>query len=315
MTDGAGHSSVLLENAMRWLRVLPAGTYLDATVGAGGHTEAIAQRLSTGIVIGMDRDHTALDIARRRLEPLRDRVRLVHGVFADVDAALASAGVEALDGVLADLGVSSMQFDAPERGFSFASDEPIDMRMDGEAPLDARALIQRSSEAEIARILFEYGEERHARRIAREIVALRDADETLTGRALAEAVRRAIPKREWAASRIDPATRTFQAIRIAVNDELAQIEAFLPAAASRCRPGARMVVISFHSLEDRIVKSTFRRWATVETDPLTGRAIGEPFARILTKKPEVADEGEVRENPRARSAKLRAVEIIGGRAA
>ncbi|MCC6159431.1 MAG: 16S rRNA (cytosine(1402)-N(4))-methyltransferase RsmH [Deltaproteobacteria bacterium] len=315
MTDGAWHSSVLLENAMRWLRVLPEGTYLDATVGAGGHTEAIARRLSTGIVIGMDRDHTALDIARRRLEPLRDRVRLVHGAFADVNAALADAGVPALDGVLADLGVSSMQFDAPGRGFSFASDAPIDMRMDGDAPLDARTLLKRSSEAEIARILFEYGEERHARRIAREIVTLRESGAELTGRALADAVRRAIPKREWAASRIDPATRTFQAIRIAVNDELGQIEAFLPAAARRCKPGARLVVISFHSLEDRIVKSTFRRWATVETDPITGRPVGEPFARILTKKPEIADEDEVRENPRARSAKLRAVEIVGGRAA
>ncbi|MCL4233615.1 MAG: 16S rRNA (cytosine(1402)-N(4))-methyltransferase RsmH [Deltaproteobacteria bacterium] len=315
MTDGARHSSVLLENAMRWLRVLPEGTYLDATVGAGGHTEAIAQRLSTGVVIGMDRDQTALDIARRRLEPLRDRVRLVHGAFADADAVLAHAGVDTLDGVLADLGVSSMQLDAPRRGFSFASDEPVDMRMDGDAPLDARKLIERSSEADLARILFEYGEERHARRIAREIVSARESGEALTGRALADAVRRAIPKREWAGSRIDPATRTFQAIRIAVNDELGQIETFLPAAARRCRPGARMVVISFHSLEDRIVKSTFRRWATVETDPLTGRGIGEPFARILTKKPESAGEDEVRENPRARSAKLRAVEIVGGRAA
>ncbi len=315
MTDGAWHSSVLLEEAIRWLEVLPGGTYLDATVGAGGHTEAIARRLSTGIVIGMDRDQTALDMARRRLAPLAERVRFVHGAFGDVDAALDRAGVGALDGVLADLGVSSMQLDQPGRGFSFASDEPVDMRMDAGAPIDAQALLRQTGEAELARILFEYGEERHARRVAREIVALRESGEPLTGRALADAVRRAIPKREWANSRIDPATRTFQAIRIAVNDELGQIEAFLPAVARRCRLGARVVMISFHSLEDRIVKSTFRRWSGAPTDPLTGRAIGEPFARILTKKPECAGEDEIRVNPRARSAKLRAVEIIGGRAA
>src|SRR5581483_5537627 len=265
------------------------------TVGLGGHTRALLEAGATR-VIGVDRDEDALARARQTLAPWRDRVELVHSDYRSLDDVLDSRHVDRVDGALADLGVSSLQFDAPGRGFSFQRDEPLDMRMDRSTGDTAADLIARSTEPELADAIFQYGEERFSRRIARAIVESRaESPITTTGR-LASIVRRAIPRR--GPMRIDPATRTFQALRIWVNRELEGLAAFLESAARRLRSGARLVVISFHSLEDRIVKHTFR--ALHEADAAV--------VEILTKKPIVPREEEVERNPRARSAKLRAVE-------
>ncbi len=283
-----GHIPVLLAEALDALAVRPGGTYVDATFGAGGHTRAIVA--AGGRVVAFDRDPHA-----RLPEDLAPAVTLVRRNFADLTTALDDLGIDAIDGVLFDVGVSSMQFDRPERGFSLSADGPLDMRMtDTEGPT-AYDLLARSSEGELADLIFTYGDERAARRIARAIVAARSTgrlpERTLELARLVAGVVHVRGKRE----RIHPATRTFQALRIAVNDELGSLERGLDAAAGRTRPLGRIAAISFHSLEDRIVKVRFR---------------GDERLRALTKKPLLAGDDELARNPRARSAKLRVAERL-----
>jgi 16S rRNA (cytosine1402-N4)-methyltransferase len=274
------------------------GIYVDCTAGLGGHTAALLAA-GAGRVIALDRDEAALATARGRLSAETARVELVHADYRDLRRVLQERGIESLDGVLADLGVSSLQLDDPERGFSFRLDGPLDMRMDRSSGVPASELIRTSDEATLADVIFQFGEERHARRVARAIVAARDRQPLTRTGELAAVVRRAAGGRGW--QRIDPATRTFQALRIWVNRELEGLDAFLGAAADTLRVGGRLAVIAFHSLEDRVVKHTFRAMATA------GEQAAAPF-RLLSRKPMVPGEEEVRRNPRARSARLRAVE-------
>jgi 16S rRNA (cytosine1402-N4)-methyltransferase len=288
------HVPVMAAEAIRFLRPENGGLYVDCTVGLGGHSRAILEAGATRLV-GLDRDLDALARARETLAPWGDRVELVHSDYRHIDEVLDTRHIATVDGTLADLGVSSMQFDAPGRGFSFQRDEPLDMRMDRSGGETAAALLAGAREEDIADAIFQYGEERYSRRIARAIVeARREAPIDTTGR-LAGIVRRAMPYRGY--QRIDPATRTFQALRIWVNRELDGLDRFVTAAVRRLRAGARLVVITFHSLEDRIVKHTLR--ALQQRDALV---------QVLTKKPIVAGDEEVERNPRARSAKLRAAE-------
>ena len=270
------------------------GLFVDCTVGLGGHSRALLEA-GAARIIGLDRDLDALARAREALAPWGDRVELVHADYRAIDDVLDRRQIDRVDGALADLGVSSMQFDEPGRGFSFQRDEPLDMRMDRSRGDTAADLIARSSERELADAIFQYGEERLSRRIARAIVAARQESAIATTGRLASIVRRAQPRRGY--TRIDPATRTFQAMRIWVNQELEGLDRFVEAAARRLRIGARLVVIAFHSLEDRIVKHTLR--ALQQRDHLV---------EVLTKKPMVPRDEEVERNPRARSAKLRAAE-------
>ena len=280
--------------ALEFLQPSRGGLFVDCTVGLGGHARALLEAGATRL-IGLDRDPDALARARAALAPWADRVELVHADYRTLDDVLDARRIAQIDGALADLGVSSMQFDAPGRGFSFQRDEPLDMRMDRTAGETAAHLVARSTERELADAIFQYGEERFSRRIARALVAARqDGPVDTTGR-LAAIVRRAIPRRGPA--RIDPATRTFQALRIWVNRELDDLDRFVAAAAKRLRAGARLVVITFHSLEDRIVKHTLR--ALHQRDGIV---------QVLTKKPLVPRDEEIDRNPRARSAKLRAAE-------
>jgi 16S rRNA (cytosine1402-N4)-methyltransferase len=293
----AVHVPVLTAEVLRQLRPEPGGVFVDCTVGLGGHTRALLEAGATR-VIGLDRDEEALAQARATLSAFADRVDLVHADYRTLEDVLDGRGVERVDGALADLGVSSMQFDEPGRGFSFQRDEPLDMRMDRTSATTAASLVAGSTEQELADTIYAYGEERFSRRIARALVAARrEAPIDTTGR-LAAIVRRAVPTRGY--QRIDPATRTFQALRIWVNRELDGLDRFLEAAVRRLRVGARLVIISFHSLEDRIVKHTLRTLAQGQSAVL----------KVLTKKPVVADEDEVQRNPRARSAKLRAAERL-----
>ena len=291
------HVPVLTIEALNYLQPERGGLFVDCTVGLGGHARALLEAGATR-VIGLDRDRDALAIARTTLAPWSDRVDLVHADYRALDDVLDERGISLVDGALADLGVSSLQLDADGRGFSFQRDEPLDMRMDRSRGDTAADLVGRASETEIADAIFTFGEERFSRRIARAIVeARREAPIVTTGR-LASIVRRAVPRRGH--MRIDPATRTFQALRIWVNRELEGLDAFLRAAARRLRAAARLVVIAFHSLEDRIVKHTFRALERA----------ADAAMRVLTKKPVVPGDEEVRGNPRARSAKLRAAERV-----
>ncbi len=287
LSPGA-HVPVLLAEAVELLAVRPGGTYVDATFGAGGHARAIVAR--GGRVVAFDRDPDAV------VPPdLTASVTLLRSNFAELESGLDSLGLAAVDGCLFDLGVSSMQFDRPERGFSLAADGPLDMRMSGLEGPTALDLLTRSSEAELADLIFAYGEERAARRIARAVVAARASGRlparTMELARLIAGVVHVRGKRE----RIHPATRTFQALRIAVNDELGSLERGLGAAIARTRPQGRIAAISFHSLEDRIVKLRFRTDTRV---------------RVLTKKPLLAGDDELARNPRARSAKLRVAERL-----
>lgn len=293
----ATHVPVLTAEVLRQLRPERGGVFVDCTVGLGGHSLALLEAGATRI-IGLDRDNDALTEARVTLSPFAHRVDLVHADYRTLEDVLDRRGIQLVDGALADLGVSSMQFDAPGRGFSFQRDEPLDMRMDRAAGTTAAHLIAGTTEQELADTIYAYGEERFSRRIARALVAARSESPIETTGRLASIVRRAVPTRGY--SRIDPATRTFQALRIWVNRELEGLDRFVEAAARRLRVGARLVVISFHSLEDRIVKHTLRALAHGDAATL----------KVLTKKPVVADENEVRNNPRARSAKLRAAEKV-----
>ncbi len=280
------HEPVMVEEVLRFLEPGPGKLIVDATVGTGGHAEAILERGAE--LVGIDRDPYALEVARERLSRFGERCRLVQGNFRHLEEILREQGIDEVDGVLFDLGMSSFQLDDPERGFSFSVEGPLDMRMDPSQSLTAHEIVNRWPERKIAEILREYGEERYAKRIARAIVRSRPIETTTQ---LARIVARCYPP---GYHRIHPATRTFQALRIAVNDELNALREGLMAAIRCLRPGGVVVVISFHSLEDRIVKHTFRqRWIADEVE-------------ILTKKPITPRPEEVKENPRARSAKLRA---------
>jgi 16S rRNA (cytosine1402-N4)-methyltransferase len=291
------HVPVLTTEAVRYLRPEHGGLFVDCTVGLGGHARALLEAGATR-VLGLDRDTSALESARETLAPWSGRVELVHADFRSLPDVLDRRDVGLIDGALADLGLSSLQLDASGRGFSFRRDEPLDMRMDQTAGPSAADLLARVSEQELADAIYQFGEERYSRRIARSIVAARlEAPVSTTGR-LADLVRRSVPRRGY--SRIDPATRTFQALRIWVNQELEGLDRFVSNTARRLRVGARLVVITFHSLEDRIVKHTLR---ALEKG-------AEALVRVLTKKPIVASEDEVQQNPRSRSAKLRAAERV-----
>jgi 16S rRNA (cytosine1402-N4)-methyltransferase len=297
----SGHVSVLLKEAIDFLAVRRGGTYIDATLGLGGHAFSIARRLGVqGHLIGFDKDTHALELARKRLtQPPSDladdwpRVTLLHGSFADIAARSAP---QLADGILADLGVSSLQFESGHRGFSFQAEGPLDMRMDPHGERTADQVVNQLSERELADLIYEFGEERRSRRIARAIVRSRPIRTTAHLAQVISAATRSMYKGE----RIHPATRTFQAIRIFVNRELDDLQALLaePAAPRVLKPGGRLVIISFHSLEDRIVKEAFREGAK------------RGVYRLLTKKPVTASEEEVERNPRSRSAKLRAAEKV-----
>jgi 16S rRNA (cytosine1402-N4)-methyltransferase len=292
-----GHAPVLLGQVVSLLQPGRGGLFVDCTVGLGGHAAAL---LAAGAdrLIGLDRDESALDEAAHVLASWGDRVTLRHADFRDLGDVLASLEVTAVDGVLADLGVSSLQLEAPGRGFSFRRDEPLDMRMDRSVMPDAATWLQGVGETELADVIARYGEERHARRIARAIVAGRERWGVRTTGELAAIVRGAARGRGW--HRIDPATRTFQAIRIAVNRELEGLDQFVFEALRRLRAGGRLAVIAFHSLEDRAVKHALR--AAPER---TGMEV-----RLVTRKPIVPDAEEVARNRRARSAKLRVAERV-----
>jgi len=288
-----GHVPVMTAEALEFLQASRGGLFVDCTVGLGGHSRLMLEA-GASRVIGLDRDLDALAIARETLAPWPERVELVHADYRTLGAVLDERGIPLVDGALADLGVSSLQFDAPGRGFSFQRDEPLDMRMDRSAGDSAADLLARSSEEELADAIFQYGEERYSRRIARSIAAARREAPIATTAQLAAIVRRSVPHRGY--TRIDPATRTFQALRIWVNRELDGLDRFLETAVRRLRAGARLVIITFHSLEDRIVKHTFRALKS------------EGTVNVLTKRPLTPSDEEVQRNPRARSAKLRAAE-------
>jgi 16S rRNA (cytosine1402-N4)-methyltransferase len=271
------------------------GALVDCTVGLAGHARALLDA-GAARLIALDRDPAALAIAGETLRDYRDRVELVHSDYRRLPAVLAGRGVTGVDGVLADLGVSSLQLDAPGRGFSFRSDDPLDMRMDTSSGPTAAEMLAAADERTLADVIYAFGEERHARRVARAIVNAGQAARIDTTGRLADIVRRAIPRKGF--SRIDPATRTFQAIRIWVNRELDGLDRFVTEAAALLNPGGRIVVITFHSLEDRIVKHTLR----------AVQAAGEIGLTVRTKRPITASDAEVAANPRARSAKLRAAE-------
>lgn len=283
----------MVTEVLEHLEPARGGTFVDCTTGLGGHSRALLEG-GASRVIGLDRDQLALAQAQVVLSAYRDRIELVHSDYRSLEQALDARGIVTVEGVLADLGVSSMQLDDPGRGFSFRRDEPLDMRMDTDAGPTAAEALAGADEKTLADVIYEFGEERHARRIARAIVENRQRVPIDTTGKLADIVRRAIPRKGY--SRIDPATRTFQAIRIWVNRELEGLDLFLTHAAHRLGPGGRIVVITFHSLEDRIVKHTFRALQT------------SGDVTIRTKRPVVPSEAEVERNPRARSAKLRAAE-------
>jgi len=306
---GSPHRPVLLFETVRLLAPERGGLFVDATLGLGGHSEALLNASPEARVLGIDRDREALRLASERLGPFGERFRAVHANHRDIRRVLAEAGETDASGVLADLGVSSLQFDTPGRGFSFRFDAPLDMRMDASGDEETAAeLLRRLPEEEIARIIFEYGEERRSRRIARRIVERREQGSPVgTTGELAELVARAVGHQRG--ERIHPATRTFQALRIAVNRELDGLAEFVETAVDLLQAGGRLAVISFHSLEDRVVKRTLRRLAgQCECGPR--RPVCECGARraveILTRRPTAPTEEETEENPRARSARLRA---------
>jgi len=305
----ATHTPVLRDQVVALLTPAAPGLVVDATVGLGGHAEALLRASPDFELLGLDRDPAALEQTDRRLRPFGDRVRLVHASFSDLPQILRAEGLPAPAAVLADLGCSSLQLDSPERGFSFLADGPLDMRMGPSGPT-AVELIAEIDEAGLMRILWTYGEERRARAIARAIIRRRGRLST-TGE-LAELVIGVLGRRR--SDRIHPATRTFQALRIAVNDELGQLETFLEPAARGLRPGGRLAVISFHSLEDRIVKHTLRRLEGLCTCP-PGLPVCACDARrvvsVLTPRPIRPEADEIAANPRSRSARLRAAERAG----
>ncbi|MBR3560472.1 MAG: 16S rRNA (cytosine(1402)-N(4))-methyltransferase RsmH [Oscillospiraceae bacterium] len=305
-----GHKPVLLQECLDALAIRPDGVYVDGTLGRAGHSSEIVRRLTTGRLIALDRDETALVAARQRMAEHMDRVTLVHSNFSRLGEVLDELGVDAADGMLFDLGVSSPQLDDASRGFSYKQDAPLDMRMDESAPLTARELVNTVSYEELRRIFYEYGEERYAPQIAKAICAARERQPIETTLELAELIRGAMPAKALREKQ-HPAKRSFQAIRIAVNDELGELEPMLDAAQKHLKPGGRLAVITFHSLEDRIVKQKLKELATGCICPpefpvcVCGRT---PKMKLVTRKPIVSGDEELAENPRARSAKLRVAE-------
>ena len=306
------HKPVLLNECIEALHIRPDGVYVDGTLGRAGHSREIAQRLTTGRLICIDRDMAAIDAAKERLAPWMDRVTLVHSNFSELGDVLRQAGAVGADGMLFDLGVSSPQLDDASRGFSYMQDAPLDMRMDVSAPLSAWDVVNQWSYEELRRILFEYGEERYAPAIAKAIVRARETAPVQTTLELVDIIKSAMPTAALREKQ-HPAKRSFQAIRIAVNDELGAVRQGMEAAIDHLKPGGRLAVITFHSLEDRIVKNVFQDAAKGCTCPpsfpvcVCGR---KPKIRILTKKPIIATREEVEENPRSRSAKLRVAERV-----
>lgn len=303
------HASVLLAETIELLAPMPGDVFVDATLGLGGHTQALLETEATLRVIGIDQDSAALQLAKERLKPFGDRVEFRQGNFADIRKLADSA-----DGILADLGVSSLQFDSETRGFSFRFDAPLDMRMDAEGDDETAAeLLKRLTEEEIANIIYEYGEERFSRRIARRIVERRNAGSPVrTTKELAELVERSVPRKPK--DKIHPATKTFQALRIAVNRELDVLEGFLKDSIDLLRPNGRLAIISFHSLEDRMVKQAFLKASgKCQCPPRIPQCIcgAAKQVEILTKKPITAGDDELDVNPRSRSAKLRAIRKLG----
>jgi 16S rRNA (cytosine1402-N4)-methyltransferase len=304
------HIPVLLQEVIQYLNPKPGQNYIDATLGFGGHSEAILKKTSPGgRLLGIDQDDEALNSASERLAGFGERFSSKHGNFSELSNLL--PGFPITGGILADIGVSSVQFDEMDRGFSFKGG-PLDMRMDKSAELSAYEIVNKWSEEKLAKIISEYGEERFSSRIARQITETREQKYIETTDELAEIIANAIPRRFWPRG-INPATKTFQAIRIAVNDELGALKRFLPQAVDALEPGARLAIISFHSLEDRIVKDYFRERANPCTCPpqfpkcVCGK-VGD--IRLITKKPITATDKEIEDNPRSRSAKLRVIEKI-----
>lgn len=307
------HKSVLLQECIDALNIRPDGIYLDGTLGGAGHSSQIARRLTEGgRLIGVDRDRTALAAAKERLAPYADRVTLVHSNFAEIDAILDSLGIPAVDGMLFDLGVSSPQLDDASRGFSYMADAPLDMRMDKDDVLTAGEVVNAWPQGELRRILYDYGEERYAPQIAAAICRAREKAPVETTLELVDIIRSAMPAQALREKQ-HPAKRSFQAIRIAVNDELGAVSRMMQAAVGRLNPGGRLAVITFHSLEDRIVKSEMQQAARGCTCPpefpvcVCGK---KPLVKLVTRKPIVSGPAELEENPRARSAKLRVAERL-----
>lgn len=307
------HKSVLLQECIDALNIRPDGIYLDGTLGGAGHSSQIARRLTEGgRLIGVDRDRTALAAAKERLAPYADRVTLVHSNFAEIDAILDSLGIPAVDGMLFDLGVSSPQLDDASRGFSYMADAPLDMRMDKDDALTAGAVVNTWPQGELRHILYDYGEERYAPQIAAAICRAREKAPVETTLELVDIIRSAMPAQALREKQ-HPAKRSFQAIRIAVNDELGAVSRMMQAAVGRLNPGGRLAVITFHSLEDRIVKSEMQQAARGCTCPpefpvcVCGK---KPLVKLVTRKPIVSGPAELEENPRARSAKLRVAEKL-----
>lgn len=306
------HKSVLLDECIDALAIKPEGIYLDGTLGGAGHSLEIVKRLTTGRLIGVDRDRVALAAAQERLKDYLPRVTFVHSNFSELDRILEELQIPAVDGMLFDLGVSSPQLDDALRGFSYMADAPLDMRMDRDDPLTAGEIVNRWPQEELRRILYEYGEERYAPQIAAAIVRSREKKPIETTLELVDIIRSAMPPQALREKQ-HPAKRSFQAIRIAVNDELTSVSKMMQAAIRRLKPGGRLAVITFHSLEDRIVKSEMQQAARGCTCPpefpvcVCGK---KPQIRLVTRKPIVSGAKELEENPRARSAKLRVAEKL-----
>ncbi len=310
------HIPVLLNETLEYLDPKPGGVYIDGTLGGAGHSSEIVKRIVPGgVLIGIDQDSNAIDAAKRRLEAYKDNVVIVRDNFRNIKTIALQKGFKEVDGILLDIGVSSHQLDEKERGFSYMHDGPLDMRMDTESSLNASDIVNNSSEQELIRILRDYGEEKWAVRIAKFITEERKNSRIDTTFKLADIIQRAIP----AAARRDgghPAKRTFQALRIAVNDELQVLEEAVTNAARLLKPGGRLVVITFHSLEDRIVKKIFNNMEKPCTCPpqLPVCACGkEPLLRVITKKPVTAGAEELKVNTRSKSAKLRAAERVSSK--
>ena len=306
------HVSVLLDASIDALNIRPDGIYVDGTLGGGGHSREIASRLTTGHLIGIDRDETALAAAGERLAPFMDRVTLVHSNFCEMDSVIRSLGYPGVDGVLLDLGVSSPQLDESSRGFSYMADAPLDMRMDRGDTLTAYQVVNEWSYEELKRILFDYGEERYAPLIAGAICCRREQKPISTTLELVDIIRGSVPPAALREKQ-HPAKRSFQAIRIAVNDELGAVSKAMEAAIPMLNPGGHLAVITFHSLEDRIVKSAMAEAARGCTCPpsfpvcVCGK---KPKVKLLSRKPVLPGPEELEENPRARSAKLRVCEKL-----
>ena len=306
------HVSVLLNECLDGLNIRPDGIYVDGTLGGAGHSSQIAARLTTGRLIGIDRDPIALKAAGERLAPFSDRVTLVHANFCEIRRVLEDLNIEGVDGILLDLGVSSPQLDDGQRGFSYMADAPLDMRMNGDDVLSARTVVNEWPYEELRRILYEYGEERYAPQIANAICRRREASPIETTLELVDIIRSAMPPAALREKQ-HPAKRSFQAIRIAVNDELGSVEKVMADAIPCLKPGGRLAVITFHSLEDRIVKNAMTAASKGCTCPssfpvcVCGK---KPKVKLIAKKPIVASQQELDANPRARSAKLRVCEKL-----